>query len=96
MDEAKKEAPQVPTIVSVFKTLATEGVKDRKEATTKIMAHFQKLKVTKNTKGKPITEERVSSLVNAILRDIKAERKGWWDTYSIVEDDKQLKIVLRA
>jgi len=88
-----KTENKTPTIVSVFKALAETGVKDRAEAVQKILNHFKAKGITKNSKGRPIEEARVTALVNAILRDIKTERKGWWSTYKIEESDDELKIV---
>jgi len=87
-DNKEQAQPKVPTIVSLFKAHAEKGVKDRKELASKVMADFKSKNVTKNVKGKPLTPERVAAQIGAILYDIKKERKGWWSTYKIEEDEK--------
>jgi len=93
----KVEKVKTPTIANVFKEIAVKGVASRKDLAEKIMADFKSKGITLNSKGKEIRLERVSQQVGAMLRDIKnkrgAETKAWWSTFTIVEDDKQLKIV---
>ena len=97
--EEKKDDKKMVTIAKVFIHLATKGAKDRDELTTKIMDYFKAQGITKNVRGKEIKRERVLQQISAMLRDIKMERgkdKGsWWSKYTIVEDDKELKIVAK-
>ena len=95
--EEKKEVKKVMTIAKTFIDLATKGAKDRESLAEGIMSRFKENGITKNVGGKEIRKERVLQQISAMLRDIKMERgkdKGsWWSKYTIVEDDKQIKIV---
>jgi len=90
--EEAKEAKKPSTIASVFKIEAEKGAKDRKELASKILAYFKEQGIENNVKGKPILESRVLQQISAMLRDIKQERKGWWNTYTITENENVLKI----
>ena len=98
--EVQKEAVKVntpKTIATRFRELGVKGVKDRKDMATQILLQFKNEGLQKNKSGKPITETKVLQQISAMLRDIKMERGkahgSWWSKYTIVEDDKQLKLV---
>lgn len=98
--EVKEKAPKVAkekqvTIASIFKELAIKSNKDRKQLVEKIVAKLRTSGITETKKGTPI-EEAVTRQLPSMLTDIKKERKGWWANYTIVENEKEIKIVLKA
>jgi len=52
--------------------------------------------MTANSKGFPITEKNVASLINAFVRDIKIQRKGHWESLEVKEDETSIKILPRT
>ena len=81
------------TVVSVIKELGAKGAKDRATLAELVYAELKKRGITTNTRGKQIIPSRVLTLLNAMCRDIKQPRKGWWSGYKVVEDDKSFKML---
>lgn len=99
--KAKKPSKKkVYKIAEVFQTLGQEGAKDRKTLATNIISFLAEKGQTQNVRGKDIREDRVVQQVSAMIRDINNERgkdKGsWWSTFTVEEDDKSVKLVLKG
>jgi len=94
-EEKKVEEPKTPkTTVHYIKQELVSGKHKTRDDVAKTA--FDKMKqagLKTNTRGKELKAEKVLSLCNAMLRDINQERKGWWSTFKIVEDEKVIKIV---
>lgn len=91
--EAKKIVPK--NTVNRIKEQLEKGAKDVPTIATTVMEQYKKEGITKNNKGKDLKIENVKNLANAILRDIKTEKRGWWSKYKIEKDDKHVKIILK-
>ena len=92
--ESKKEAKEEKkTLVSFLKTQALKGAKDKATIVAKALETANKEGVTVNSKGKPITKENATSLLNAMARDIKNKKKGWWSNMDVVEEENEFKFV---
>lgn len=87
------------TIASAFQELAIKGAKDKKVLATKIFTHLKNKGVEKNVRGKAITEEKVLTQINNMVRDIKQERgknkNGWWAKYTVISTETEFKLVAK-
>ena len=81
---------KIPT-VSILKDLLKEGGKIEDIAKT-AKQRLDKRGQKTNSAGKQITEANLQRLAKAMLRDISNERKGWWSTFEISEEQDQVKI----
>ena len=81
------------TVVSYIKALGASGAKDRQELAKKVFDRLTALGIKRNSKGKVINLEHVTSLVSAVIRDINEPRRGWWSTYKVEETDDSVKIL---
>lgn len=92
-----KEAKESLTIASLFQKFGQKGTKDRKELATKIIKYLSDKGVTRNIKGRLITEARVSQQISAMVRDVKMKRGeatgAWWSTFTVEEDKTNFKLV---
>lgn len=93
--EAKPVKNESKTVVSVIKELGANGAKDRAELAKKVMAKCVERGIRKNTRGHDIREARVKTLISAMCRDITSGRKGWWNTYKVVEDKTSFKMLAK-
>jgi len=91
--EAKQKVakPKKVTTVSIIRAVANVGAKDKKALATLAFKKLQELKITKNSKGFDVKEEKVLTLLNAMCRDINNEREGWWKATKIVETENLFK-----
>jgi len=93
--KAKKEDKKI-TVVSVLKNeLISAKHKDVANVSKQAFETLKQAGQTHNTRGKEIKLERVKSLCNAMLRDIKQKRNGWWSNFEAVQDEKVVKIVAK-
>ena len=94
------EKKTILTIAGVFQKLGHKGAKDRKTLAENIVKFLADNNITKNVRGYDISVSKVLQQISAMLRDIKQERgkqkNSWWSTFNIVEDDKEIKLVLKA
>jgi hypothetical protein len=98
-DNKEKAVVKKPVKVTVSQTIRDLGKSnstDRLELAKKVVANLKGRGITKNIKGHVITEANVVNEIGAMLRDIVNEKKGWWMTYTFEEDDKKLRIFLKA
>ena len=86
VDEKVKKYTTVSAIVEVG------SAKNRDEMAGKVLTLLTKKGITKNKKGVDITIEKVKSMLSAVIRDIKAKKKGWWNTYMVEETDTLIKL----
>jgi len=70
-----------------------EKTKNREECVEKILAHFKKEGITKNSKGFPITKESVAAQINNTVRGIQQKNRGWCSEYDVVENENEFKFV---
>jgi len=92
---AKPVKKESKTVVSVIKEMGITGAKDRAELAKKVFAKCKQIGLTKNSRGHEIREARVKTLISAMCRDIISERKGWWNTYKVVEDKTSFKMLAK-
>ena len=88
----KPQKVRIMSLVSRFKRIGAEGVKDRKELAAKAYEECETSKQLINVRGKRITLQAVERHVGNFLRDVKNERKGHWQSIKIVEDETSLKL----
>jgi len=92
--DTKKEAKaKKPTAVDFLKAHALKGCKDREDCVSKALATAQSRGVDKNSKGRKITTENLTTLLNAMCRDITNGKRGWWSLMSVDETDNSFKFV---
>ena len=86
----------VKKISTAFRMFGVTEHKDREELATKIVADLKKSGVTQTRKKNKIENSLVLRQINAMLRDIKNARKGWWNLYNIVDERNKFGIVLKS
>lgn len=92
--DTKKEAKaKKPTAVDFLKAHALKGCKDREDCVKKAFGTSQTRGVDKNSKGRKITEENLTTLLNAMCRDITNGKKGWWSLMTVEETDTSFKFI---
>jgi len=88
---------QLKSIASLFKQYATSGnFKSRDAVAVKIMSTFEKLKQTKNVRGRELNLQKVKDQIGRIVTAIKHDTDiSDWATFNVVEDETQFKLVKR-
>lgn len=98
-DTSKPVAKPRETVVNAIRAKAATHSKDRADLVQKVLKHLADKGVTKNSKGRAITEANVTSLLGAMVRDIVAERgkgkDGWWSKYTVEETDTAFRFVAK-
>jgi len=92
-EKVKKEVK--PTTVSFIVDVLSKGQENKQKAVDAVFDTMQKQGITTNQKGKEIKKEKILSLMNAFMRDVKSERKGHWSKYQIAENEKEIKLTLK-
>jgi len=94
--------PKKITAVSFLLEASLKGGKDRAEVVQRAFQLSVSKGIKKNTLDYTITLENLTTLLNAITRDIngtRGEGTGWWSNYSVVEitedTDKNVKGVFK-
>jgi len=95
VDYAKFENISVKSIANVFRMLGTLGAKDRFELAESVIGYLKFYNITLNNKRKVIVLERVRQQISAMLRNIRDKRVGWWSTYNVIENEKELKLIVK-
>ena len=89
-EKVESNEPKKVLLTDVFKPIMEAGVSDKEDAVDKALEHLQNLGQTHNIRGNPITKESLGRHFSNIVRDITTERKGWWSTFEIVEEENSL------
>ena len=79
------------TLVSVIRKVMISGAQDKTKAVELILKKCKEDSLSVTSKGEPITSKNVLRLLNAIIRDIRKGRVGWWSEYKYVVDDNLIK-----
>jgi len=89
----KKEVSKPVSIATMFQTLGVKYHTDKKDLAFDMYFNFKKLGITKTKAKNPLTKEVCLRQINMMSGDIRKERKGWWSTFQIVNEDKKFQIV---
>jgi hypothetical protein len=84
---AKAKAERTPTFVQFLKARGIKGAATKEAIVDGAIADALKQGVTRNSKGKLMTKENGLSLLNAMSRDIRNGKKGWWSGFTVVETE---------
>lgn len=100
-EKATKETKEIKyTAVDFLKQSAVKGAKTKEAVVARALDDATKRNVTVNSKGNKLNVENLTSLLNAMCRDIKAERgkgkNGWWSEYTIQDDEAGFKFIAKA
>ena len=90
---SSKVSSKKVTLVSQILKFGATGAKNRAELSKLVFAEMQARKQLVTVRGHQIELKNVKNLVSAFVRDINVNRKGHWETYTVTENDKVLKIL---
>jgi len=83
------------TLVSQILKFGANSNTNRAELAKKVFDEMKVKKQLVTVRGHKIELQNVKNLVSAFIRDINNSRKGHWQNYEVIEDNKSLKIVTR-
>jgi len=93
---SEKDTPILKTLVDVIMFVSRfEICKNKNELVEKVLSKCKEIKLTHNARGKEIQILNIKSLSGAIMRDITTGRKGWWTQFKVLNDETQLKILVK-
>ena len=84
------------TIAQTFVVLGQKGHKDKESLATEIVQTLAKAGVVETKKKNKISKDLVLRQINAMSRDIRQDRKGWWKTFEVVDEKDSFKLVKKA
>jgi uncharacterized membrane protein YukC len=100
-EKVKEAKPKAITMVDVIRAEASKGGKSREDIVKHALSVFAKRGITTVKNGKiKVEEKNVASLLNAMTRDIKAEKgkdtDSWWSKYDVIESETEFKFRVKA
>jgi len=96
--EKPKEAPK-PVIrkekfvCKMFREVAQEGAKDRKELAEKILKKMNVAGITKKVNNSELSVSTILKQISGLRQNIVHQTGGWKNNYRWEEDEKHVKIV---
>jgi len=93
---AKDKKEVTVTSVTVVKKYGAEKNADKDALAEKCSKALIAAGKTKSKSGKVINKAYMLDRVNAIVADIKKDRKGWWSLYKVVEEKDNFQILPKA
>ena len=88
----KKATTKKMTIAEAFVETMKIGATNREQIIANIKTLLDTKGIKKTKRGHTITEELLLKQFNAMTRDIKKQRKGWWSTFKFVESKTSCKL----
>lgn len=86
------EKTKVKTQATLIAEVAIKQHKNRKEVVVEVVAKAKKEGIKKNHAKTEITEKNTTTLLGAIMRDMKAN-KGRWKKWAVKEDENTFQFI---
>jgi len=85
--------PEIKSTTIRIKAILLEGVKNREELLIKVFNQYKQENIKITNKGKEIEEKNIKNQVNAIIKNIRTNKRGWWKEYRLIENENGIKII---